>query len=319
MDEVARVLRDQAGVISRRQALELGMTVTQVKRAVRRREWIQVHPGVYVDHNGELTWLQRAWAAVLFSWPAALTLDSALRAHEGPGRAGRDQDVIHVAVARDRRLVAPRGVRIHRISELGPRTSWNLGPPRLRYEDSVLEVAASSRTERDAIAVLAGACGARRTTAARLRIALEERPRLARRSWLRGVLVDVAEGTCSVLEHGYLDRVERAHGLPRGRRQAATCAAGRSMFKDVRYDELGLVVELDGRLFHTAVADRDRDLERDLDDTVGRTEETLRLGYGQVFERPCSTAVKVGRVLQRRGWTGEPGKCPTCGSSGQPG
>jgi hypothetical protein len=319
MDGVARVMRDQAGVISRRQALELGMTVTQVKRAVRRREWIQVHPGVYVDHNGELTWLQRAWAAVLFSWPAALTLDSALRAHEGPGRAGRDQDVIHVAVARGRKINVPDGVRVHHVPDLDSVALWNLGPPRLRYEQSVLHVASSARSDLAAIATLADACGARRTTAVRLLEALAGLPRLPRRRWIAGILQDVAEGTCSVLEHGYLTRVERAHGLPRGTRQHPELASGRPMFRDVLHAEHGLVVELDGRLFHGSSEAWDRDLERDLDAAVARTEETVRLGYGQVFERPCSTAVKVARVLQRRGWTGEPRKCATCSSSGQPG
>ena len=319
MDEVARVLRAQAGVISRRQALDLGMTQTQVTRALRRRDWVLVHPGVYVDHTADLAWLQRAWAAVLYAWPAALAHSSALRAHEGPGRRERDEATIEVAVARDRSLVPPEGVRVHHLVDLDARVQWNLGPPRLRYEESALAVAASARSDLDAVAVLADACGARRTTAARLLDALQGLPRLRRRSWIAGVLNDVSEGTCSVLEHGYLTRVERAHGLPSGRRQVRAGDAGRSMFKDVRYDRFGLVVELDGRLFHTAVGDRDHDLERDLDDAVDRTEETLRLGYGQVFQRPCVTAVKVARVLERRGWTGQPTKCATCGGLLQPG
>ena len=35
-----------------------------------------MHNGVYVDHTGPLTWLQRAWAGVLAVWPAALTAES---------------------------------------------------------------------------------------------------------------------------------------------------------------------------------------------------------------------------------------------------
>lgn len=64
-----------------------------------------------------------------------------------------------------------------------------------------------------------------------------------------------------------------------------------------------MVVELDGRLFHDAATGRDRDLERDLDTaTDGRS--TVRLGWGQVFERPCTTAAKVGRLLQLAGLVG---------------
>ncbi|TNM40497.1 hypothetical protein FHP29_10655 [Nocardioides albidus] len=39
---------------------------------------------------------------------------------------------------------------------------------------------------------------------------------------------------------------------------------------------------------------------------------TVRLGYGQVLGRPCSTAAKIGRILQRQGWTGEVTVCPAC-------
>jgi hypothetical protein len=50
--------------------------------------------------------------------------------------------------------------------------------------------------------------------------ALAERQRVPRRAWLEAVLRDIADGSCSVLERGYLQHVERAHGrLPRADRQ----------------------------------------------------------------------------------------------------
>jgi len=39
---------------------------------------------------------------------------------------------------------------------------------------------------------------------------------------------------------------------------------------------------------------------------------TVRLGFGQVYDRPCSTAAKLAKVLQRRGWTGTPTLCEHC-------
>ena len=93
------LLRHQDGLVSRRQALGHGLSVTDIKRLVRRREWVAVSPGVYVNHTGALTWRQRAWAAVLAAGPgAALCLGSALRGHEGPGRKRVDTSTIHVAV-----------------------------------------------------------------------------------------------------------------------------------------------------------------------------------------------------------------------------
>lgn len=64
-------------------------------------------------------------------------------------------------------------------------------------------------------------------------------------------------------EHAYLTRVERPHGLPRPRRQAVP--PGQRVLRDVDYEASGLVVELDGRLFHSSAGARDADLERDLD------------------------------------------------------
>ncbi|MEZ0579568.1 type IV toxin-antitoxin system AbiEi family antitoxin domain-containing protein [Nocardioides sp. MH1] len=72
MDEVSAQLSLQDGVISRQQALAAGLAPHAIARLLRRREWAPVHPGVYVDHTGPLSWRQRAWAAVLACWPAAL-------------------------------------------------------------------------------------------------------------------------------------------------------------------------------------------------------------------------------------------------------
>jgi hypothetical protein len=313
MDHIASTLSDQDGVISRRQLLACGLTPAAIERLVRRRELTRVHPGVYVEHTGPLTWQQRAWAAVLFSWPAALSHDSALRAAEGPGRRDREVQLIHVAVHRDRHLIEPPGVRVHRMCDLAGRAQWNLGPPRIRYEHAVLDVAAEALTDIDAIAELANACGSRRSTAARILGVLTERPRQGRRDWLTDVLTDVAGGTCSVLEHGYLTQVERPHALPTSRRQSSHRHAGTLAFRDVEYADAGLVVELDSRLFHDSTTQRDRDLDRDLDAAAWEGAVTLRLSWGQVFDRPCRTAAQVARVLQRRGWPGAPTQCPKCG------
>ena len=132
-DPVRALLREQNDIIARRQALELGLTSEDIRRLLRRNDWATVHPGVYVAHTGPLPWPQRAWAAVLHAGPgAALCHVSALRAADGPGRSDRPEDLLHVAIDRGRRVVAPEGVRVHRIVDLETRALWNLGPPRLK-------------------------------------------------------------------------------------------------------------------------------------------------------------------------------------------
>lgn len=315
MNPIEEILSLQDGVIARRQALENGRTPTQVARHLRRREWVPIHPGVYVTHTGEPTWRQRAWAAVLACWPAALDGRSALRAHEGPGRRHFDDGTVEVMVAHGRKVRAPDGVSVRRARRFDDQVQWNLTPPRMRYDDAVIDLADRARSDLTAIAVLADACGGRRTTAGRLLAKVDTTPRLQRRTWLRSVLDDVASGTCSVLEHGYLNRVERPHGLPRGRRQAPASSGGRRMMRDVLYSasrpHWAQIVELDGRLSHDSATARDRDMERDLDAAIDGA-ETIRLGYGQVYDRPCRTAAKVARLLRRRGWQGRARPCPDC-------
>ena len=319
MDEVSQLLQDQDGVVSRRQLVAAGTTRTALARLLRRGELVVAVPGVYVEHNGPLTWQQRAWVAVLHAWPAALCLDSALRAAEGPGRRDRDDTTIHVAVDGERRVSAAPGSKVHRTVALEDRVQWNRSPPRLHYEDALLDVAAAARDDLAAVAVLADACGGRRTTAARLFERLETRQRIARREWLTAVLTDVATGTCSVLEHGYLTRVVRPHGLPVGVMQAARVTSAGSVLRDVEHPDLDLAVELDGRLFHTSAGARDADVDRDLDAAAEAGLATVRLGFGQVFRSGCRTAAQVARVMQRHGWAGQPRCCPQCGGSDQPG
>ncbi len=276
-----------------------------------------VHPGVYASHTGPLTWLQRAWAGVLFSWPAALCDESALRVADGPGTRNRVSDeVIHVGVDRRRTsLVAPARISLQHLAGFNERVLWNLGPPRLRYDEAALDVAVGASSELSAIAALAKACQSRRTTATRLLVTLAERDRVQRRAFLTGTLHDVADGTCSVLEHAYLVRIERAHQLPSARRQARATASVGVVYRDAAYDD-ACFVELDGRLFHDSVTQRDADFERDLDAAVDGG-STVRLSWGQVFDRPCATTAKLILVLRAHGIEVDPRGCgPGCPVAG---
>lgn len=59
------------------------------------------------------------------------------------------------------------------------------------------------------------------------------------------MLADLDQGTTSVLEHGYLNAVERAHGLPRAERQVRVTGQLGVIYRDAEYPS-DVVVELDG-------------------------------------------------------------------------
>lgn len=303
-------LRLQAGVVSRTQLLASGLDADDVRRLLRRRELAVLRPGVYLDHTGRPSSVQEAWGAVLALWPAVLSHESAVWVDAPAGRT-HPPGLIHVAVARERRVVTPPGIRVHRTDHLDARALWRTRPPRIRLEEALVDVASSARDEMTAVAALSGAVQARRTSAVRVAAALAGRERVPRRAFLREVLEDVGAGTGSVLEREYLKVVERAHVLPRGIRQVRDGSAVR----DVVYEEQRLVVELDGRDFHDGSERRAADLERDLAAAV-RGFETVRLGWAQVFGHPCETTSKVAALLAQRGWTGRPVACdrPLCGA-----
>jgi hypothetical protein len=79
----------------------------------------------------------------------------------------------------------------------------------------------------------------------------------------------------------------------------------------VEYVGLATTLELDGRLGHETSSDRWVDLDRDLDAAIDRL-GTVRLGWGQVYGRPCVTAVRIGRLLTAHGWLGRTTTCPSC-------
>ncbi len=127
-------------------------------------------------------------------------------------------------------------------------------------------------------------------------------------------LMDVEQGVRSNLEHRYIRDVERAHGLPRARRQVRVGRDGRVCYLDGLYGE-GLVgLELDGLVAHPP-GERWRDFRRD---NAGAADGivTLRYGWADVTGRPCEVAGQVAAVLRWRGWAGQVRACgPTCAAS----
>lgn len=284
-----------------------GATDFDIARLVRRRELVPVFRGVYVDHSGRLTQTQRHWVAVLAFWPAALAHTSAL--------PDPPMTVIHVAVDPARNLRPLPRIVLHRTPDFARRAELDRSPPAIRLEHALIDVISCELRAEDlvaAFAVLARVCATRRTNPQRILQTLEARQRVSGRRTLEAMLTDLRDGACSVLERGYLHRVERAHGLPRGSRQVRSTATGRATFQDVRYGKQGVVVELDGRAFHDSPRDRDRDALRDLAELSRSDVVTIRLTYGLVFGEACRTARLIGDLLSRRGWRGRLRSCPAC-------
>ena len=293
----------QHGVVTYAQLIAGGWSRDQVRRAQRRNELCRVHPRVYVDHTGPLTPEQRAWAAVLSAESAALCLASAYDVAAQP---------VHLALERNRRITKIDGIDYHLVTGLAAQMRAGTEPPRLQFEHNLLLAIECAESEAEVVGLLADQVGRRGVTAKAVRKAIGLHPRLHRKRLVLDLLDDIEHGTESVLEHGYLTRVERPHGLPTPVRQAVRLTATGVERRDVEYPEFAFVVELDGRLNHESWRAGNRDASRDLADMVsGRL--VMRLRWHQVMEQSCATALGVATVLRQRGWRSEPVPCsPGC-------
>ncbi len=307
-ERIDQLTHDQAGVLSRAQVLAAGRTVGWIRAQLAARRWRRVHSGVYATFTGPLPRAAQLWAAVLACGPGAVLCRSTALEADG---AGERSSAIEVRVPSLRRVRPPAGISVTYSAAVTAHQHPAARPPRTRTEESVLDVVHSSRRPTDVVDVLIRACQRRRTTAARLLEAAERRKKLRWRTLIAEILADVAEGAESPLERRYLREVERRHRLPRGRRQHRTRSALRSHWRDVRYDEFAVVVELDGAATRPQeVAFRDY-----LRDNVAalRRETALRYGWRDVAGNPCMIAAQVDRLLRDKGWAGPARACgPGC-------
>jgi predicted transcriptional regulator of viral defense system len=109
---VEGVLRRQAGVISRAQALAEGMSSAAISRLLGRGLWVRLHPRVYFATGHPLTAEARLRAAWLWSGPTATVAGaSAARWH---GLWPEPPATVEMAVPHHRRLVARPGIHVRR-------------------------------------------------------------------------------------------------------------------------------------------------------------------------------------------------------------
>ncbi len=306
-DELRRL---QLGAFSRGQANAHG--VSDRTLAVRCRSGLiqRLHRGVYVDFSGPVPWETRVWAAWLAYGPeAALAGETALRRYGLDGEWG-DQ-VIRLEIPHVRRVHRQAGIVLTRCRDLDGRVAGSREPPIVRLEVAVLTVASRRPRPEDAIALVLDACRQRRTTPQRLVAELDRLQRLPRRALLIEVLRDATAGVESFLELTYLRKVERAHDLPAAVRQVRAANGRGIVYRDLEYEDYGLIVELDGRAGHEDAGSRWRDMSRD-NAALMKAKPTLRFGY-QLVGDPCAAAAQVARVLQALGWGDQPVPCgPTC-------
>lgn len=270
-------------MFSRGQALDLGFTDGTIKRRVRTGSWVHLDRSVYALPGNPATWHGQCMAATLGEAEAVVSGRAAAALHGFPGfRPGRVQVTMPKSSNHRSRIAAVRQsdlietTRVQRI-------------PVITVAQTLIEVARFFDDARYGLLVSDLVAKDRRVLTA-----LRERyVDLARSRWpgiarVRAALDERGDGYVppdSVLEDVLWRVLRTVPGLERGVQQARLpWRPAAKQRVDVLIPAWRLIIEADGRRWHTRVEDFERDHERDAE-ALARGYSTLRLTWHQLVRR----------------------------------
>ncbi len=254
------VAERQWGVISFAQLLDAGVTVDEIRGMVRRGQLLRLYHGVYALGHARLTMRGRLYAALLAAGPGAFLSHRTAAAHR---RLCRHPTRIEVTVPTGRTPPAPPGLRVHRTTIPTDRTQ-------ARLDDGLLVATVPriiidlARTERpgEIQRLIRESIRTGQFDLASLNDAIGAHPRRPGTGLARAALrryVPGSEDRRSWLETQFQNHERSDPQLP-------TPLYNQHLLGyeiDVMWSEQRVTLELDGRPYHIAVEDFDRDRTKD--------------------------------------------------------
>ncbi|MEA5362235.1 type IV toxin-antitoxin system AbiEi family antitoxin domain-containing protein [Amycolatopsis sp., V23-08] len=305
------VLEQQSGIFSLGQLRAYGHTKADLTANVEAGRWQRVLPGVYATFTGPLPRPARMAAALLYGGKHAIL--SHHSAAEEWGLVPITDRPVEITVPYTSSAISqPPLVVVHRSRALA-HTTLAVTPPRTRGPDTVLDLAVSQETAREATLLIVDLVSRGPISLEAVENCVTQRPPYRYRAAIRRGFGLVRNGLMSALEVEYLQLVEDEHGLPRGDRQTPFVVDGKTLWEDVTYDSHGaaVTVRLDGRATHAVAGVAFRDRRRDnAAELAGRAR--LVYGWNEVHTKPCTVADEVRQVLLREGWDPTGHREPTC-------
>lgn len=291
-----RCLLDEAGVVRRRDVLEL-VPSHVLDHALRSGLLRRVAPELFVDADVRLTRTQLVDAALRYAdGVAALSHTTALAAWRLPAPG---DGPVHLTTAPTVRLRGTAEIRVHRrdgFEPVRPHVVVRAGRPVTRLEITIVD--SWPMLDKDAKRAPAILAVARRlTTPDRLRAALDQRPRLAGRRNLALLIDKLAAGCRSELELWGYDRVFSDLGPLRW--QVPVRVPYGTVYLDVYDERTSTNFELDGAKHHAGPADRERDLRRD----AALAEQgitVVRFTHDRLTEMPLEVREQIRAILRTR-------------------
>jgi hypothetical protein len=260
-DALARTLDHQLDVITREQAVTVGLTRHALRHRLRLQgPWQGLLPGVYLATTGTPTLIQQEMAAMLYAGPGSVVTGlAAVRQHHIRGPV---TELIDVLVPASRKRRDADFVRLHRTTHL-PTRVWQLGP--LRYALPARAVADAVRdltSLRDVRAMVADVVQRGHCRVPDLSTELSAGPSVGSKLF-REALTDVADGIRSAAEGDLKDLLTKA-GLPMPLFNPSLYDGDGTFIArpDAWWPEKGVAVEVDSHEWHLSPHDHTRTLER---------------------------------------------------------
>lgn len=245
---LAQPLKRQNLVVTRRQALALGVTNDAIHRMTRLGgRWQRLLPGVYLTVTGTPTELQRETAALLYAGRGGtLTGQAALRRH---GLTKQAPQVIDVLIPVERLRKSTGFVRINRTARLPEKVCYE-GPVQFAFPARAVADAARDLTDlREVRALVAAAVQTRQCTVGQLREELMAGP-MRGSALFRSALAEVIQGARSGPEAELVTLLRRAR-LPMPMLNARLYLGDRLLARpDAWWPAEAVAVEVDSKEWH---------------------------------------------------------------------
>lgn len=255
---LARLARGQFGVISRRQAVELGLSRSAITRRVRSGVWQPIYRGVFLIGGAPLSWEARLFAGTLKVGKGAVVSHRSAARLWGTGFM--ESDVIEMTVPNPG-VRPPPGLILH--AKQLPRKQWGLlGSFRITSPARTLIDLASVTSQLDLEDAVESALLRSQVSLDELK-SLSADKRFVGAPALRKILALRGDSAAleSKLELEFI-RILRKARVPIPQRQHIVTLNGKSFRIDFAYPDLKLGIECDGYRYHAGRSAMDSDVRR---------------------------------------------------------
>lgn len=229
------------GVAHRSDLRAVGVTREDIRTEVRAGRWLSLgkHTVVIARHR----WSRRSsWLHALWESGSGAALDGVAALHAS-GLTKFTHHQIDIALPTNNRRHRLINTRLRHYRTMPPIIGSSIR--RVRPDVAALHAAQWAATDRIAALILCLVVGQRLVHPEKLKEAFASLRRCSRRRFLTLVIGDICDGAHSLGELDFA-RICRQYGLPPPTRQVVRQLAGGRAYLDVYWDQLNLVIEIDG-------------------------------------------------------------------------